>query len=431
MRIPSLAVLFIGLVDATSINGENIQQHMNKVDKLRLMEKSRQVRVSKGRKLDQTAYGDGTQSSGNYDYSNYGSDQSNNGDREYYTQSVSQYYNNGDQEEEQGDFQIDGSYSIKFEQCVSLKTLNSEMINNVDGGLDMQAGVDFVMFKATDKYGKETEFAVDIASFVESLVQTIPNDREQYCQVCEQAFDTCQEQKELAEWNAVVANTGNMGNYYSYNAKNGYEGMQDWGMADEDYSNRRKMEDAQQYSNGQYNGQNSEYSTQEVEDEPEYIDCDTCDSYGCFDDLYRQQKASSSYQGDDQQDDLYAQQGYYESKYNSDQEYYAQEADDDTEISMQAALNWLTELGQCKKLNVFMNNNANYAQVCQQPTLYAEIPKGQQMLTDLSNFPVPKQWPKHLLSEWNDKSICQLNVQYRRKWNGNWNFPRRRMYCVR
>jgi hypothetical protein len=357
MRIPSLAVLpLVGLADASSINRETVQHHMNKLDKLRLLKNSR--RVVQGRKLEDAGANDGQYygtDDANYDAQNNGNYQNNgqNNNGGYYTQSVSQYYNT--QDEEERDFAIDGSYSIKFDQCVSLKTLNSEMINNVDAGLDMQAGVDFVMFKAIDKYGKETDFAVNIATFVESLVQTVPNDREQYCQVCEQAFDTCQEQKELAEWNAVVANTGNMGNFYKYNSRHGYDGMQDWGAADENGYRRRKLDEAQ------YGTDDAQYNSEAVEDEYEYIDCETCDSYGCFDDLYTQQ--TSANQGDDQQDDLYSQQRYY----NNNNQYQGDGNEEDSGISMQAALNWITELGQCRKLNVYMNSNANYAQVSHPP----------------------------------------------------------------
>jgi hypothetical protein len=391
MRILSLAVIsLVGLADAASIRREAIQHHMNKLDKLRLLKNSH--RVVPGRKLEDAGANDGQNYESDYandDAQNYGSDyanddaqndgsdyanddaqnngnyqnngQNNNGG--YYTQNVNQYYNTQDdntQDEEERDFEIDGTYSIKFDKCVSLKTLNSEMINNVEKGLDMQAGVDFVMFKATDKYGKATDFTVNIATFVESLIQTVPNDREQYCQVCEQAFDTCKEQKELKEWNAVVANTGNVGNYYTYNSRHGYDGMQDWGAADENGSRRRKLDEAQ------YGTDDAQYNSEAEEDEFEYIDCETCDSYGCFDDLYKQQ--TSANQDDDQQDDLYSQQQYYNNN-----------NDEDSEISMQAALNWITELGECKKLNVYTNQNANYAQV--------------------SHFPAPSYSEKHTLVE--------------------------------
>eukprot|EP00980_Cylindrotheca_fusiformis_P010169 scaffold2261_cov124-Cylindrotheca_fusiformis.AAC.17 len=336
MRISYLVFLSIlGIANATSINGEKIQHHMNNLDKLRLVKNSLPV-VRQRRKLDQG-------NNGGYQYQDQG-----NGNG-YYTQTVSEYYTNEQNEDEQNEFEIDGSYSIKFEQCISLKTLNEQMINNVDEGLNMKAGADFVLFKAIDRYGKETEFAVDIATFVESLVPTIPNDREQYCEVCEGAFDTCEEQKELAEWNAVVANTGNMGNYYAYNSKQGYVGMEAWGTTDD----------------GGY-GDNSRQMEEDAEDTTEYIDCETCDSYGCFDTLYRQ-KAAGYYKSydDDNQDDLYAEQGSYANQYESKKDYYSKQGyayDEEDEINMEAALDWLTELGECKELNVYTNSNANYAQ---------------------------------------------------------------------
>lgn len=425
MRVSSLAVLsIIGIVDASSISGETIQHHMNKMDKLLLVKKSRYV--AQGRNLDDSnSSGNGeygsNQDYGNYNFGSYGSSYQSNGGRysngqaqkyEYYTQGVNRNYFDT-QNMRQGDFEIDGTHTLKFERCVSLRSLNENIAQYE--GKNMQSTSDFVIFKAIDKYKRESEFAIGIGDFVESLIQTIPKDREDYCQVCEQSFESCQQQKQNEEWNTVVRNTGNIGQYYGFDNKqhgNAKSKMNNWGWGSSNSNGRSNY--AQDYDAqnanaggqaGNSNGNQRRKLDQQEEENIEYVDCETCERYGCFAQLYEQQKAYDNSGGSNH--NLYSQSGYR--NYNTQDDEYQQYGDDYTNGNyvnngdyrndgyyqygvnnyepeenenggyrydrynnnnnmdiedenqywqkytspMEAALNWVSEVAECKELKIF------------------------------------------------------------------------------
>lgn len=383
MKVSGLAFLSIlGMAEATSISSETIQHHMNKMDKLRLMKHSH--RVVQGRNLEYQAYGSNnnanqnygsnngnnygswtsyqgnSKSSGSYQQNNNGNNRNgnnynaNNADNEYFTQDVNRYYFKNMR---QGDFRMDGTKQIKFQRCVSLRSLNED----IDQYENMQSISDYVIFKVTDMYQKEFEFAVGISDFVESLISTIPEDREEYCQVCQQSFQTCQQQKSLNEWNSVVQNTGNIGNYYGFNNKkseNKESNMRNWGWGGTNGMGY--------YAQDSYaNGNNRKL---EQEDNVEYIDCETCESYGCFDQMYEKQKSyhsngsnlysQSGYRYYNNQDDAYTpyNDDQYSSSYygnNQNRQNYQQQQQQEFSTPMEAALNWVSEVAQCKELKMF------------------------------------------------------------------------------
>lgn len=107
-----------------------------------------------------------------------------------------------DEQQEQEDFQITSDFSIKFNSCASLKVLDvddiSDYITNAQySGADVDISSlniykDYVIFDAISaSSGQTVQYVVDVATYVQSLVEAIPNEHEEYCKVCEEAEESC------------------------------------------------------------------------------------------------------------------------------------------------------------------------------------------------------------------------------------------------
>mmetsp|Transcript_27937 Transcript_27937/g.67974 ORF Transcript_27937/g.67974 Transcript_27937/m.67974 type:complete len:618 (+) Transcript_27937:26-1879(+) len=105
-------------------------------------------------------------------------------------------------QQEDGDFQITSDYFIKFNSCASLKLLDVDDVStyitnsqysgsNVD--LDsLNVFKDYIVFDATSaSSGQTVQYVIDVATYVDTLVQAIPSDYEAYCETCEDAYETC------------------------------------------------------------------------------------------------------------------------------------------------------------------------------------------------------------------------------------------------
>lgn len=162
-------IVFVALVVAeiadakSSISGKVIQSSIQKIDQKSLLRKSHLV---KGRQLAENE-------------------------------------NNNNNE-----FQIDGSYTINFDRCISMTMLNEEMLQQ---GLTVQPSKDYVMFQAVDSYGRSTEFATDIHTFVETLMYAELKDVENYCDACSDAQQYCFSQGNYAQQNNAYQLASNGG----------------------------------------------------------------------------------------------------------------------------------------------------------------------------------------------------------------------------
>lgn len=105
-------------------------------------------------------------------------------------------------EQEQEDFQITSDFSIKFNSCASLKVLDVDDVGNyISNAQYSGANVDlsslniykdYVIFDATSaSSGQTVQYVVDVATYVQTLLEAFPNEFEEYCKACEEAEEAC------------------------------------------------------------------------------------------------------------------------------------------------------------------------------------------------------------------------------------------------
>ena len=79
------------------------------------------------------------------------------------------------------DFALDGSYSMKFDQCVSYQAGQGE-------GGEYVAINDYVIFKMVDSYGRVgAVYATPVGEFIKEMGSMVYTQHESYCTACEDA----------------------------------------------------------------------------------------------------------------------------------------------------------------------------------------------------------------------------------------------------
>eukprot|EP00585_Thalassiosira_rotula_P006046 CAMPEP_0196138966 /NCGR_PEP_ID=MMETSP0910-20130528/6411_1 /TAXON_ID=49265 /ORGANISM="Thalassiosira rotula, Strain GSO102" /LENGTH=590 /DNA_ID=CAMNT_0041399637 /DNA_START=10 /DNA_END=1782 /DNA_ORIENTATION=- len=101
------------------------------------------------------------------------------------------------------DFEIDGSYSLKFSQCVDIKTkdedlFDDELVEYVQAGQVVSAS-SYVLFHVCqgDNCYYEADddlYVVDLPTYLTNVATYHANKRNDYCEVCEEYEDYCEEQ---------------------------------------------------------------------------------------------------------------------------------------------------------------------------------------------------------------------------------------------
>ncbi|CAJ1956849.1 unnamed protein product [Cylindrotheca closterium] len=206
MKYTALAVVaIVAFADAsTGINKETIERSLKQVDQTKLLRNARELY--------------------NKNTNNYGSNNNNNGNQ-YQSQSQYQYnmyqqqkqnsnQYNGNNQNQNYQFQVDGSFSLRFETCTSLTILDDNVMESADNGSVLHTAKDFVIFKATNNKKVQKRFAVDIPTFVNTIAETILSENYSYCEVCNDAIDTCL-------YTSSGTSSSYQGNQYGYQMANG------------------------------------------------------------------------------------------------------------------------------------------------------------------------------------------------------------------
>lgn len=195
-----------------------------------------------------------------------------------------------------------GDHSIQFKSCFSLTTSYQDMFEGDEGSIVMnlfsqgelmaiESYAIFTVYYSTA--GTAEEYVVSLATYLESLVNYLPDQVEGYCEACKENFDTCYSQlysqgygnNANAQYNAYDNNyNGNNVNNVNYN-----------------YGGRKLLEVERVLQDNQVVRQ---------------LDCGLCEEYGCVD-----------FSSDDQKD-------------AEDQNGFA------------SASEWLEEISQCKETGV-------------------------------------------------------------------------------
>jgi hypothetical protein len=108
-----------------------------------------------------------------------------------------------DQEEEAA-FEITSEYNVQFNSCTSLQVLDMDTVENFvedaqENGSDgsdaanLKMYKDYIIFSASNyNTGESSQYAIDIPTFVQTLIQYKPSQIEEYCTVCDEMLETCQ-----------------------------------------------------------------------------------------------------------------------------------------------------------------------------------------------------------------------------------------------
>ena len=226
----------------------------------------------------------------------------------------------------ENDYAFDGSYNIKFSQCVDLHTYNENLFQNADIVEDTRDGnvasvKSFVLFHvctdATCDYDAEDDlYVIDLPTYLKSVATYHANKRYDYCTQCLTFEDTCnpQEEEEAVEEKEQAAE-GEEEEVAEEEQEQAGEGGEEEGAKEENAEEEGEKEEQEQEAQQQAEegeqeeqGEEGEDREQDQEGEKEEggdeegergeegeggeerqlrqlkqaIDCDQCQAYECY-----------------------------------------------------------------------------------------------------------------------------------------------------
>eukprot|EP00584_Thalassiosira_punctigera_P011102 CAMPEP_0172529108 /NCGR_PEP_ID=MMETSP1067-20121228/3256_1 /TAXON_ID=265564 ORGANISM="Thalassiosira punctigera, Strain Tpunct2005C2" /NCGR_SAMPLE_ID=MMETSP1067 /ASSEMBLY_ACC=CAM_ASM_000444 /LENGTH=563 /DNA_ID=CAMNT_0013313103 /DNA_START=68 /DNA_END=1759 /DNA_ORIENTATION=- len=225
------------------------------------------------------------------------------------------------------DFEIDGSYNLKFSECVEIKTydedlFNEDLVDYVQAGQIVQAS-SYVLFhvcQGDDCYydAEDDIYIVDLPTYLTNVATYHANKRNDYCDACEEFEDYCEEQAAAAGDDAAgddAAGDDAAANDDAAAAED--EGEEEEQQEDEEEEEQQEDEEEQEEEEEQQEEDNNEEEEQQDEEQDnegeednneeegednedeerklkenrklaqrvlskQYIDCDQCNNYECF-----------------------------------------------------------------------------------------------------------------------------------------------------
>lgn len=191
------------------------------------------------------------------------------------------YGNTARKLDEDAAWEITGEYSIKFDQCLSLQVENDNLIDDAYISY-AQAGTiiaekSYILFKACktadcyyDSDDQSLTFIVDAGTFVSALAEYIPNQRETYCEACEENEDYClgnyEDEEEAAD------------DEEEQDDENDQEDDNEDGDEDDNDEDRKRKRAKRALARKRA----SKNAMRVLASGKEYIDCDQCVTYNCF-----------------------------------------------------------------------------------------------------------------------------------------------------
>jgi len=177
---------------------------------------------------------------------------------------------------DQNDFEIDGSYNIKFEQCVDIKLLDEDLfdedvIEYTQAGniTSTQSYAIFHVCQESDCYYESEDdlYIVDLPTYVMNVASYYANAKSSYCGACATYYnDFCVAQDEddaaAANDDAADANDDAAAN------------VDDAAANADDAADYYAADDAADYDDAARKLQNQRRTQN-------YIECDVCEAYGC------------------------------------------------------------------------------------------------------------------------------------------------------
>ncbi len=170
------------------------------------------------------------------------------------------------------EYYFTGDHSIQFKSCFSLTTSYADMFEGDEGStamnlfsqgqlLAIESYAIFTLYYATA--GTAEEYVVSLDTYLQSLVNYLPDQVEEYCEACKENYDTCYNQMYGQYGNNANANAN-----YNYNDNN-YNGN-NVNNVNYNYGGRKLLEVERVLQDG---------ANQVVRQ----LDCGLCQEYGCVD----------------------------------------------------------------------------------------------------------------------------------------------------
>mmetsp|Transcript_4869 Transcript_4869/g.11104 ORF Transcript_4869/g.11104 Transcript_4869/m.11104 type:complete len:556 (-) Transcript_4869:163-1830(-) len=208
-------------------------------------------------------------------------------------------------DEEAEEFEIDGSYSLQFSECVDIKTYDEDLfdediISYVQAG-QIVAVKSYVIFHVcTDSTcyldGEDDLFIVDLATYMTNVATYHANVKTDYCEQCEQFEDYCNpEEEEVEEEEEEADEEEEEGDEEEEDNEDEEEGEEDneedenEEEGDEDEEDRRKLKKTKRNKTKRKLTTRKgakKLSLKAIErklaQDPEYIDCNQCATYECY-----------------------------------------------------------------------------------------------------------------------------------------------------
>lgn len=234
--------------------------------------------------------------------------------------------------------ELTGAYSIQFESCFSFTTSyedvfeddeNYGMMNLFSSGniMPVQSYAIFRLCYGTSCYanGNEAllEYVIDLNTYVQALVNYLPEQMEGFCEACQENEDSC-----------LAILYGQYGQQYQGDMNANAYKYQNYNAGDNNYNgnnvNNVNYQNAQYgyYANGNGNRKLSDFEQRVLEGGQvvRQLDCQLCEEYSCLD--------------DDDGNDMYG---------------------------FEAASEWLQEIAECKETGIayqggYGNNGGQYYQ---------------------------------------------------------------------
>lgn len=127
--------------------------------------------------------------------------------------------------EEEEDLAINATYSIQFSSCLDIKTYNPDLfdediITYVNSGKVVSAK-SYVLFTACpDEEACDDTYIVDLSTYLSTVVEYKSEDKENYCEACEEVEDACTDDdgggKLISRWNLSIGMPLLMSNVNTY-----------------------------------------------------------------------------------------------------------------------------------------------------------------------------------------------------------------------
>ncbi|KAL7547236.1 hypothetical protein ACHAWF_010551 [Thalassiosira exigua] len=166
------------------------------------------------------------------------------------------------------EFEVDGSYSLKFSQCVDLKLMDEdlfddEFVSYTKAGqiVSTKSYVLFHVCQDNDCYYESEDdlYLVDLSTYAGNVASAFAASRNAYCDSCDTYYyDTCVAAQGDDGANDDAANDDGGDDAVAYDDAGGY-----YAANDDDGGGQRRRDRGLATT---------------------YIDCDTCQAYGCLDD---------------------------------------------------------------------------------------------------------------------------------------------------